>query len=71
MNEELRKKIITDIHKTGFGADMQAVPELAALAREIEAAFPRDEATPRLSGIIAAKVARVAGGGTRRRQKRA
>ncbi|MDP9201499.1 MAG: hypothetical protein M3P26_06150 [Gemmatimonadota bacterium] len=38
----------------------KSIPRLSALAREIAERFPEDEATPRLTGIIAAKAGRLA-----------
>ena len=38
-----------------------AVPALQAIAEEISRQFPTDEATPRLLGMIARKVKRLAG----------
>ena len=38
-----------------------AVSALHSLAKEIEAEYPEDEATPRLMGLVAAKAARLAG----------
>lgn len=52
---------LTLAHFLGHIQDIHAVVELQALAAEIAAAYPDDEATPRLTGVIAAKVARIVG----------
>lgn len=45
-------------HYLALIQDTKTVPALHALAHEIASAFPRDEATPRLMDVIAAKVQR-------------
>ena len=37
----------------------KSIPRLSALAREIGERFPEDDATSRLTGVIAVKVARL------------
>jgi len=48
-------------HLLGHIQDANSVPALRALSRFIEDAFPDDEATPRLTAVIASKVARLVG----------
>lgn len=48
-------------HLLGHIQDTNSVPALHALSRSIEDAYPTDEATPRLTAAIAAKVARLVG----------
>jgi len=48
-------------HNQGHIQDMHTVSALYALSRFIEDAYPTDEATPRLTAVIATKVARLVG----------
>ena len=48
-------------HLIGHIQDTNSVPALHALSRFIEDAFPLDEATPRLTAVIATKAARLGG----------
>jgi len=48
-------------HLLGHIQDTNTVRALHALSRFIEDAFPTDEATPRLTAVIAAQLARLVG----------
>ncbi len=54
---------MTPLEMAGYLGRIQlteSIPELQALAREIESRFEHDEATPRLRKLIAIKVDRLA-----------